>query len=148
MITIKFRTWIENKMVYLPMAGLQYYDFDGSYALSFVVDGYKEFWAHENYNSDRIKERVNKAVLMEFTGREDAEINGTEVWEGDIIENCDTKELQVVYWNENEAAWYCKYINDEKRIVSLADSLGNLNKVIGNVYENSELLTVRGENLI
>ena len=76
-------------------------------------------------------------MLMQFTGCEDAQINGNEVWESDIIENCDTKELQVVYWNEEEAAWYCRYVNDESRIVSLAKSLKNLNKVIGNVYENN-----------
>ena len=80
--------------------------------------------------------------VMQFTGREDAEINGVEVYEGDIIENCDTKALQIVYWNENEAAWYCRYVEDEKRIVSLSDSLGNLNKVVGNVFENAKLLQV------
>ena len=142
---IKFRTWIDNEMIYLPMAGLQYYDFEGSYALSFVVDGYKEFWAHENYSGDSIKERLNKAVLMEFTGREDAQINGVEVWEGDIIENCDTKALQIVYWNENEVGWYCRYDEDETRVVSLATSLGNLNKVIGNIYEHSSLLKSVGK---
>jgi hypothetical protein len=81
-------------------------------------------------------------VVMQFTGREDADINGTEVYEGDIIENCDTKALQIVYWNEDEAAWYCRYVEDEKRIVSLSDSLGNLNKVVGNIFENADLLQV------
>jgi glutamine synthetase len=80
--------------------------------------------------------------VMQFTGREDADINGVEVYEGDIIENCDTKALQIVYWNENEAAWYCRYVEDEKRTVSLSDSLGNLNKVVGNIFENADLLQV------
>ena len=79
-------------------------------------------------------------IWMQYTGREDAQINGNEVYEYDIIENCDTKDLQVVYWNEDESAWYCRYVNDEKRIVSLADSLGNLNKKVGNFFENPELL--------
>jgi len=80
------------------------------------------------------------AVIMQFTGQEDAQINGTKVWESDIIENCDTKLLQVVYWNEYKASWYCRYVNDEKRIVSLSNSLGNLNKVIGNIFENPQLI--------
>ena len=83
---------------------------------------------------------VKPETVGQFTGREDAYINGTEVYDGDIIENCDTKALQIVYWNEDEAAWYCRYVEDEKRIVSLSDSLGNLNKVVGNIIENPELL--------
>ena len=85
-------------------------------------------------------EKINNVQLIEYTGREDAQINGNEVYECDIIENCDTKDLQVVYWNENESAWYCRYVYDEKRIVSLADSLGNLNKKVGNIFVNPELL--------
>lgn len=80
------------------------------------------------------------AIIMQYTGREDAPINGKEVWEGDIIENCDTKLLQVVYWHEEKAAWYCRYVDDENRIISLCESLGNLNKVVGNIYENTSLI--------
>ena len=76
----------------------------------------------------------------QFTGREDSEINGERVYDNDIIENCDTKDLQVVFWNENKSAWYCRYISDNKRIVSLSDSLGNLNKKVGNIFQNAELL--------
>jgi hypothetical protein len=76
---------------------------------------------------------------MQFTGREDAQWGGEEVYENDILRNVDTGDLQIVYWNEQEAAWWCKYHNSD-RIVSLADSLGNLNKKVGNVFENSELL--------
>lgn len=78
--------------------------------------------------------------IMQYTGLNDAEINGNEVYEGDIIENCDTKNLQLVYWNEDKAAWYCRYFNDETHIVSLSESIGNLNKVIGNIYQNADLL--------
>lgn len=90
--------------------------------------------------STKLSQLIPEMIPMQYTGRQDAEINGTDVYESDVIENCDTKELQIVFWNEDEAAWFCQYIN-EKRIVSLADSLGNLNKVKGNVYENPELLS-------
>ena len=77
---------------------------------------------------------------MQYTGLNDSGINGNEVWEGDIIENCDTKDLQLVYWDEDKAAWYCRYFNDETHVVSLRESIGNLNKVIGNIYQNADLL--------
>ena len=80
-------------------------------------------------------ENDNESIVIpesvgQFTGRTDAEFDGLEVYENDFIENCDTKDLQVVYWNEKKASWYCRYVDDESRIVSLSDSLGNLNKVI------------------
>jgi uncharacterized phage protein (TIGR01671 family) len=86
-----------------------------------------------------IESAYDDLIVMEFTGMYDSYIDGKEVFESDIIKNCDTHELQIVYWNEKAAAWYCKYHNSD-RIVSLADSLGNLNKKIGNIYENPELL--------
>jgi len=99
-------------------------------------DGSVTYQIERSVQSDFAKYEVDGKSVGQFTGREDAQINGNEVWESDIIENCDTKELQVVYWNEDEASWYCRYVNDESRIVSLADSLGNLNKKIGNIYES------------
>lgn len=75
----------------------------------------------------------------EFTGRLDASFGGKDVYSDDIIENCDTKDLQIVFWNVMKAAWYCRYLSSD-RIVSLSDSLGNLNKVVGNLYENPELV--------
>jgi len=115
----------------------------------FKFRAWDHFNAHMRYSTDNLalffinmeelKKAGNGIVYMQFTGREDAEINGTEVWEGDIIQNCDTKELEVVYWNETECAWFCRYVKDSEHIVSLADSLGNLNKVVGNIYENPPL---------
>jgi uncharacterized phage protein (TIGR01671 family) len=131
-----FRAWDGKKMYTWKESGLGIFEFnsckrevrqDGGITLNCYVKNWKD----------------DGLILMQNTGREDAEINGIEVWESDIIENCDTKELQVVYWNEDKAAWYCRYISDESRIVSLADSLGNLNKVIGNIYENPELISER-----
>lgn len=87
---------------------------------------------------------IKPKTLGEFTGRYDAQIDGQKVFEDDIIQNVDTKDLQVVFWNEDKAAWYCRYVNDPKRIVSLFESLGNLNKKIGNIWTNPELINEAG----
>lgn len=124
---IKFRAWLTEKKSMRNVFNITWMP-DEDFMRVFTQD------EPVNYRTS------DKCILMQFTGLEDAQINGNDVFEGDIIENCDTKELQVVYWNEDEAAWFCRYVDDEKRIVSLADSIGNLNKVIGNIHENPELL--------
>jgi uncharacterized phage protein (TIGR01671 family) len=126
---IKFRSWnVDDKI----MHDIAMPSWNGSH----------EVWKNNEPQTKTIwlsNGPVNEGILMQFTGRYDAEINGNEVYECDIIVNCDTKALQVVYWDDDKSAWYCQYVG-EKRIVSLTDSLGNLNKVIGNIFENPELL--------
>lgn len=84
--------------------------------------------------------QVIPETIGQFTGASDAEINGREVFDGDIIQNCDTRLLQEVYYDEDRFAWYCRYLYDKQQIVSLRESLGNLNKVYGNIHDNPELL--------
>ena len=135
---IKFRAWHKKIMYNVSTFG---FNTSGIYSnMSFAHKGLGNDFMPED---DTCVSFDFSTIFMQFTGREDAGINGTEVWENDIIENCDTKDLQAVYWNENESAWFCRYIDQERnkdRIISLADSLGNLNKVVGNIHENANLL--------
>lgn len=134
-IETKFRVWAENTE--FPK-GKMYVD---GFLLNLNGDLiFPDRKGDFDYSMTFARISFNNINLMQFTGREDSKIDGVEVYDGDIIENCDSKELQIVYYNKQESAWYCRYINDEKRIVSLTDSLGNLNKVIGNIHENPDLL--------
>jgi hypothetical protein len=136
---IKFRAWdyFNDVMIYDSDDETDFKFYNGKSLVKYVTEQH----AVENgIDIDRPIWNQVDGPVMQFTGREDAQINGNEVYECDIIENCDTKELQIVYWNEDKAAWYCRYVYDENRIVSLADSLGNLNKKVGNIFENHELL--------
>jgi len=83
---------------------------------------------------------VTPETIGQFTGAYDAGNNGKEVFEGDIIQNCDNDLFQEVYYDEDRYAWYCRYIYDKRRLVSLRESLGNLNKVLGNIHDNPELI--------
>jgi hypothetical protein len=121
-------------MVILPFAALQYFDFEGSYAMSFVVDGYAGFWAHEYY--ENATKRMCKGVpIMQYTGLKDK--YGLDIYEGDIIKSRGGLTVYVK-WNEEHAAFL--YVNDTG--FSAAFSGGDSVEIIGNIYQNKELLTV------
>lgn len=118
---LKFRVWDKVKEeFYYPLAGLH---------ASYVVN--------ENY------------VVQQYTGLKD--LNGKEIYDGDIIKSTyidcspegrmDYEEhIRVVEWDSHDLKWgiknpkvktWCYYEH-------LAFSLGS--KVIGNIFENPELI--------
>ena len=139
---IKFRAWIdpygnnEPMMVYMQPTGIQKFDYELGFALSFSVDGYSDFWAHENYERDKSKD-----ILMQYTGLKDK--NGKEIYEGDIVSYyqpfAKRTDTHIVKWDdcwacfglfENGNKW-CKE-NDWMKIQDIV--------IIGNIHENPELL--------
>ncbi len=84
--------------------------------------------------------------LMQFTGKLDK--NGKEIWEGDIVQNADRKFL-LVYFDSTEGAFRqtTDFKNPGRRPLELeryqfTDLPMNYNEkeVIGNIYENPELV--------
>jgi len=74
-------------------------------------------------------------VVMQFTGLLDK--NGKEIYEGDIVRefwngNPDPCCVQVVEWDDNESSG--------PRVVGFYLQDGDEYEVIGNIYENPELL--------
>jgi len=74
--------------------------------------------------------------LMQFTGLKDK--NGIDIYEGDILENPENK-TSVIIWTLN--GYFAESQNDD-RITSIPLSLCFVEnkKIIGNIYENPELL--------
>ena len=76
---------------------------------------------------------------MQYTGLKD--LKGVEIYEGDIIGQYVGRELEIdpreVHWNKQKCAWWL-YLYKNTHI-SLEASRKEL-KVIGNIYENPELL--------
>lgn len=128
-------------MVELPFAALQYFDFEGHYALSFVVDGYAGFWAHEYYEN-ATKRMCKGAPIMQFTGLKDK--NGVDIYEGDLIRFADKYTYVVKFEDAKFVGYHAN--NDWGKwgdIYKLAepefDKYGYF--VIGNIYQNKELLS-------
>ena len=71
-------------------------------------------------------------ILMQYTGRKDSE--GNEIYEGDILQNEHHFKYQVVFKGD---CWRCEPIKNnyfKNRFI------GNDLKVIGNIYQNKQLL--------
>jgi hypothetical protein len=112
---IKFRAWhgIKKRMLY----GARKLEENASWVLTFC----------EAYNLEP----------MQYTGLND--IDSKEVYEGDIIET--TYNKYVCRWNKFrcEYAWYSL---KGEYIYPIGDVRKNI-KIIGNIYENPELLEVK-----
>ena len=121
MIEIKFRAWDkwDNRMMWV----------DGSFldVPQQIASNWKEF-----------------LILQQFTGLLDK--NGKEIYEGDILSYLDCKGVFVVEWGH--WGWRMKgTIPEEDRMISQWGPItlpsGNFEyiEVIGNIYENPDLLT-------
>lgn len=75
-----------------------------------------------------------KVILMQYTGLTDK--NGKEIYEGDIIKHKNLK-LQVIEYGYAGFEPFCDNLGDE---YSSNDANSEHYTVIGNIYENSELL--------
>jgi uncharacterized phage protein (TIGR01671 family) len=82
-------------------------------------------------------------IPMQFTGLYDK--NGKEIYEGDILNITNRYDDYEIYasieWDNEEARWgYCKKDGDDVEVGSLYDIGANEYEVIGNIYENPNLI--------
>lgn len=85
---------------------------------------------------------INEIILMQSTGLVDKE--GTEVFEGDILHHqIQTEYTFIVKYDKDKGRWYGDGISRTYRIDITKEFLPYY-KVIGNIYENPELLEVEG----
>ena len=86
-------------------------------------------------------------VLMQSTGLKDK--NGKEIFEGDIlaVEADDGVIILKVSWDDEHALFVIKTkkFNEETALAELVDDNSYPFEVIGNIYENPELLEVKYE---
>ena len=86
----------------------------------------------------------NDLELMQSTGLRDKE--GTEVFEGDILHHqIQTEYTFIVKYDKEKGCWYGDGLSRTYRIKITKDFLPYY-KVIGNIYENPELLEMEHEN--
>ena len=102
-----------------------------------------EGWNNESFVSKReIFAHGDDAIIMQYTGLKDK--NGKEIYEGDICRLIPTEEnkhnsphmvgIRTVYWDETYFSWYFT------GFVTISWGGFESIEVIGNIYENPELL--------
>ena len=142
---IKFRAWLlkENKMVIVDTISNNK-GYGG--ALEIIIDNplfdtTKKKWEDENRPCDSYlnhsiqvhKDRANgdDFILMQYTGLKDK--NGAEIYERDIINSIYFKNGIVEMW---DFMWVC---NSNESLHTFRTATHSF-EVIGNIYENPELL--------
>jgi len=128
---IKFRAWDKVKKEWIPISSLECFH-------TGEVLQVKRMWNRKHFS---IK---SDCILVQFTGLKDK--NGKEIWEGDIVQFNDyeweeykgrkifTVELGIPrFWLKEELFGY------EGELLKEPENC----KVIGNIYENPELLEAK-----
>ena len=127
---IKFRAWSMTKKIMLYSIDNLHITFNEGYwhlENCYDYEGYDIGSKHDGDNTD--------CVLLQFTGLKDK--NGKEIYEGDVIKG-EKKINCFVEYSEERGMFILNYCN--LGYVNFNDKLGMECEIIGNIYENPELL--------
>ncbi|MCD5183879.1 hypothetical protein IV471_01035 [Enterococcus gallinarum] len=137
----KFRAWDKNTN---DMVDVKTIDLEKDGSIGCIVD----------YNGINLD--VSECVLMQSTGLKDK--NGVEIFEGDVVRytwdmlsdvNATEKGKKVrkskVFWSDWRASWAVGKKSCNNDLFRYARN-GNTVEVIGNIYENPELLEQADES--
>jgi hypothetical protein len=128
---IKFKAWDDKNKVMMPNVGIL------GLSESFAY-GHNRDWLYNSMEWGGEEEFIQSPVLLQYTGLNDK--NGKEIYEGDVVTTNGGHPAEVIW-----QAYIAKFL-----LQSLGEGRGYLDwfekrfepgfEVIGNIYENPELL--------
>lgn len=116
---IKFRAWDKLRKEMSPVDAL-YQPFGGAFQRLDVLKSGRKI--------------EDEAILMQFTGLKDRD--GNDIYEGDILQEDDEYTSDVVEWCDFECGFATREWFSSRDLAKEAETL----EIIGNIYENPELL--------
>ena len=149
MRTIKFRAWDKECEVMVYSDKHNHKDYDCDYWFDINNENVYCMWSEDyddicGFTETRSGELDN---IMQYTGLKDK--NGKEIYEGDIFKYdevrdddgyiLDSEEYVKVEWVEELGGFHIVNVNDEP-YCTVAEALEDDLYVIGNIYENPELM--------
>ena len=132
---IKFRAWDKNdKRIFIDPQMIDFYNKKIGY-----MQYQTEYMTDTSYSIPVGFEEFEYSELMEWTGLYDK--NGEDIYEGDILfESFGEKYYKVVFEN---GSFRAEFKGDfEEYSFDLIDVVAQGCKIVGNIYENPELLKV------
>ena len=125
----KFRAWLKDIKKMVDVTGIDFVTFGG------------HIYHTDNFQTSHF----SKTILMQSTRVKDK--NGKEIFEGDIVKFrlwfTNNILLGKVVWLQNYSAWMIAYrIENKTKEIYLTGVVMSDLEVIGNIYENPELLEV------
>ena len=148
---IKFRAWDTEYSRFMEIVSLE---INFSYKMKKHIAIWRKPYKFENSNAISFRAKVNKTILMQYTGLKDK--NGVEIYEGDILKSVDKKDNKANEWigvvEDNNFGWlalkYTEYLNPSW-LGALSTPINEPQnaswimqscEVIGNIYENKNLI--------
>lgn len=147
---IKFRAWHKDQELMLTVECIDWVsktcesDKIGYVSFKEGIAGYSENFGGYERTEEEYSCDLDEVILMQYTGLLDK--NHNPIFEGDILKWTNERDW-VVYFIENECGFYAiQNHGSHENSIKLGDQFNSFT-VIGNIYENSELLKINDDRM-